>query len=747
MVLLIVLFLLLWLCSTATSYATPVAIAGCPDKCGNITVPYPFGMGGTNCYRDLYDVTCNHTYNPPKLFLAQGTVEVLEISLEGLLRVNGSIGYTCDDGRGSESSREHLSQVDLERRPYTFSDTRNRFTALGCDTIATIKGSNGRNFTSGCAMFCSNEESVTNGSCSGIGCCQTSIPKGFKKFNLELGSYENHTKTWNFSWCSYAFLVDHEWYNFSATDLSGFWSRNNGKVPLVLDWAIEGFRCGNASTSDPNYACGKNSECFNSSNSLGYLCKCSPGYQGNPYLKEGCQDRDECAHSEQNDCLHICTNTPGSYICSCPPGMEGDGRKYGSSCIAPVPPVRQPLLIKVALGVGLSVTLLLVGGYWLYQVLKKRWIKKLKENFFKRNGGLLLQQQILAEEGNVEKVKIFTAKELEIATDHYNENRILGQGGQGTVYKGMLSDGRIVAIKKSKLLDEIQLEQFINEVVLLSQINHRNVVKLLGCCLEAEIPLLVYEFISGGTLFNNIHNQNEDFSFSWDHRLRIATEVAGAIAYLHSAASMPIYHRDIKSSNILLDDKYRAKVSDFGTSRSIAIDKTHITTAVQGTLGYLDPEYFQSSQFTEKSDVYSFGVVLVELLTSEKPISSTRPQEGRNLITHFICSIQENRLFEIIDPQIVQEGQKDELKKVANLTKRCLHLNGKKRPTMKEVVVELEGLRMCEKNLVFQKTEEEVECYISETSSLWDTSSTSTRVRSSENTFRSPLDEQPLLFN
>nr|DAD29465.1 TPA_asm: hypothetical protein HUJ06_030933 [Nelumbo nucifera] len=234
------------------------------------------------------------------------------------------------------------------------------------------------------------------------------------------------------------------------------------------------------------------------------------------------------------------------------------------------------------------------------------------------------------------------AEELGKATDQYNENRVLGQGGQGTVYKGMLSDGRIVVIKKSKILDESKLEQFINEIVILSQINHRNVVKLLGCCLETEIPLLVYEFISGETLFYNIHHKNEDFSLSWDNRLRIATEVAGPVAYLHSAASIPIYHRDIKSSNIFLDDKYRAKVADFGTSRSIAIDKTHLTTIVQGTFGYLDPEYFQSSQFTEKSDVYSFGVVLVELLTGEKPISYTRPTEGRNLVTYFISSMDEN---------------------------------------------------------------------------------------------------------
>ncbi|KAL2462622.1 Wall-associated receptor kinase-like 9 [Forsythia ovata] len=285
-------------------------------------------------------------------------------------------------------------------------------------------------------------------------------------------------------------------------------------------------------------------------------------------------------------------------------------------------------------------------------------------------------------------------KNLEKATDRFNESRILGKGGQGTVYKGMLSNGKIVAIKKSILVDEKQVGQFINEVVMLSKTIHRNVVKLLGCCLETQVPLLVYEFISNGTLFDHIHDESDEFPFSWNRRLKIGVEVAEALAYLHSSTSIPIYHRDIKSSNILLDEKYVAKVADFGTSMSIAVDQTHQTTLVKGTFGYLDPEYFQSSQFTEKSDVYSFGVVLVELLTGQRPISFDRSGEPRSLASRFLLCMEGENLETILDTKVLEQGNREELIAVAKLAQMCLNLSGKKRPTMKEVAMELESVRM-----------------------------------------------------
>ncbi|KAJ7004874.1 hypothetical protein NC653_009647 [Populus alba x Populus x berolinensis] len=376
--------------------------------------------------------------------------------------------------------------------------------------------------------------------------------------------------------------------------------------------------------------------------------------------------------------------------CSCSEGYEGN-----------------PYLQCRVIGLALGVLFLLIGAWWMSKLIKRRRCIQLKKKFFKRNGGLLLQQQLSSSDGSVRKTKVFSSNELEKATDFFNENRILGHGGQGTVYKGMLADGSIVAVKKSTIVDEDKLEEFINEVVILSQISHRNVVRLLGCCLETDVPLLVYEFIPNGNLYKYIHVQNDEFLLSWEMRLRIAIEVAGALSYLHSAASIPVYHSDIKSTNMLLDEKYRATISDFGSSRSIAIDQTHLTTHVQGTFGYLDPEYFQSSQFTEKSDVYSFGVVLVELLSGQKPIFSASPTESRSLATHFIMLMEDNRLFDILDARVKEHCHNEEVVAVGNLARKCLNLNGKNRPTMKEITTVLE--RVIQKGSNVQQDSQENE--------------------------------------
>nr|DAD42629.1 TPA_asm: hypothetical protein HUJ06_000859 [Nelumbo nucifera] len=714
-VVMILLHLLLWWPpTTVVSSTVPMVKPHCKGKCGNVTVPYPFGLDDDpiSCYREGFKLNCSTTLDPPQLYI--GNIEVLEISLlPAQLRVLNYIGYDCYNSTGNDYS---FPSFNVSSRPFTFSDTGNRFTVIGCDNYARITGLNGRNFTSGCSMICNDQQSgFINGSCSGIGCCQTSIPKGFKSFLLYIDSYNNHTDVSDFNPCAYAFLVDSEWYNFSVSDLGGymdFYNRNRQNVPMVLDWAIENYTCENVSRSDPSYACRSNSQCFNSPNGRGYLCNCSLGYEGNPYLDDGCQDVDECADPATNDCsklpIAICNNTPGNYRCSCPPGMVGDGRESGSGCTA-----RQKrqfvVLIQVTLGVGLGILFLVVVSLWLHLVFQKRKIKKLKEKFFQQNGGFLLKQKLSSCDKTVEAAKIFTTEELKEATNNYDETRILGRGGSGIVYKGILANNKVVAIKKSKIADGGQVEQFINEVVILSQINHKNVVKLLGCCLETEVPLLVYEFVTNGTLFHHIHDEGFKSSISWEDRLRIATDTALALAYLHSAASPPIIHRDIKSANILLDDYYTPKVSDFGGSRLVPLDQNQLTTLVQGTLGYLDPEYFFTSHLTEKSDVYSFGIVLVELLTGRNAIEFDRPEKERNLALHFVSSMKDGTVLDILEDRVRHEINGDQLQEVVKLAKSCLSVKGEERPTMREVAIELEGLRRSDKHPWVERDHEEVE--------------------------------------
>ncbi|KAL6206474.1 hypothetical protein ACLB2K_023722 [Fragaria x ananassa] len=463
---------------------------------------------------------------------------------------------------------------------------------------------------------------------------------------------------------------------------------------MVIDWAIENEPdpC-DAAERRQDFACNNNSKCVNHDNRNGYVCECFPGNEGNPYLPDGCQDIDNCKDS--NPCkIGTCVNSPpGDYSCLCPKGYRNDVMDE-KTCIKENPKNQSKitLLLVISLSVSLGFLVILVGISWIYWAMKKRDFIKLKVKYFRENGGLLLQQQ-LASHGMV-TAKLYSAEELEKATNYYHVSTVLGKGSYGTVYKGILPDNKEVAVKKSKTGPRAQSDQFVNEVIIVSQINHRNVVRLLGCCLETEVPLLVYEFISRGTLSEHIHKEVKGASLSLGLRLKIAAETAEALAYLHSSTSMPIIHRDVKATDILLDESSTAKVSDFGASRLVPLDQNQLSTLVQGTLGYLDPEYLLTNQLTEKSDVYSFGVVLVELLTSKVALSFDRCEEERSLASFFVRSIQEDRLKEIIDDDIVNDGNVDEtLKNMANLAKRCLRLKGEERPTMKEVATELDGMR------------------------------------------------------
>ncbi|KAL0847366.1 hypothetical protein Bca101_020612 [Brassica carinata] len=621
-----------YIVASAFHHEFPVALPNCIDRCNRagVRVPYPFGIG-KGCYKSKwYEVVCNHSLHLSFPFLPSIGLDVISFSL------------TDDFIYEDRSHKSNGFQIQSPRKTSGCSYGRKDVQSLNLTGSPFFISDNNKFTAVGC-----NIKAMMVGTGPQIVGCEARCGKetryykdadkscvGYKccqtKIPPGLQVYDSTVEK-----LEPGKNVCQEAYlsreDFSNYTLTSPDLTENFIVTMDLEWRLE---------VPPNIVpessqCEVSTSVIRTDDQYKYQCSCRFGYEGNPYLPGGCQGG---------------TLSSGLFI-------------------------------------------LAVGTWWLCKVNKKQKAAKQKRNFFKRNGGLLLEQQMFSLQGSVNKTKLFSSNDLEKATDRFNASRILGQGGQGTVYKGMLEDGVIVAVKKSKALKEENLEEFINEIILLSQINHRNVVGILGCCLETEVPMLVYEFIPNRSLFDHLQNPSEYFPMTWKVRLCIACEVADALSYLHSAASVPIYHRDVKSTNILLDEKHRAKVSDFGISRSVAIDDTHLTTIVQGTAGYVDPEYLQSSHFTGKSDVYSFGVVLIELLTGGKPVSVLRPQEVRMLGAYFLEAMRNDRLLEILDARIKEECDQEEVLAVAKLARRCLSLTSEHRPTMRDVFIELDRMQ------------------------------------------------------
>ncbi|GAB2235372.1 hypothetical protein Droror1_Dr00025796 [Drosera rotundifolia] len=669
---------------------------GCPRQCGNLTIPYPFGMnnsvaGSTSCSRDsMYEVFCSSSYDPPKAFLSSvrdpsKMVEIIDIS-ETQLRVRNEATIWCVDYIYTS-----IHGRDQFIYPFPVSPTANKLLVIGCALEGSIQGPDGAVIASTqCSTSCSSTAGLQPDCGNADTCCRSPLPKGLSNFTISVQS--TATLPIFYRQCNYAFIGDETKLRVNVTpnftDAAAYLNKINFyHLPVILDWAIVGETCSQAKQNSSTYACEQNTSC-SEADSGGYHCRCLAGYQGNPYLPPGCTDFNECEDPKTSPCSGVCRNSPGSYSCSCPSGYHGDGKKNGIGCIRKKPPF--PIL-KVSLGTGFGILGFLIIITWACLILEKRKSRKTKEKFFHQNGGLMFKQLLSSTDpGSIQTAELFSIDELRTSTKNFSTDRILGKGGSGIVYKGILSKNRVVAIKKSKIGDTDQIEEFINEVAILTRINHRNVVKLLGCCLENEVPLLVYEFISNGTLYSHIHSKSAVSWLTWRNCLRVATEVANAVAYLHFAASIPIIHRDIKSANILLDENHTAKVSDFGGSRLIPLDQKELSTNILGTYGYLDPEYYQSGHLTEKSDVYSFGVVLAELLTREKPVSSER-KEFALLATYFVDSVKDGRLLDILEPQLVADASQEELISISELVVKCLGRNGKDRPTMREVAAELEG--------------------------------------------------------
>ncbi|OEL27271.1 Wall-associated receptor kinase 2 [Dichanthelium oligosanthes] len=673
------LLLLVLIACAPSEAANSMALPGCQATCGGVDVPYPFGIGG-KCFRDGFEIMCNNGTTP---VLAGTDYQVLNLSVApSVARVRLPIAWKCYNASGSINSTD--AQVAFNPQGvYRISDERNELVVIGCNTVAWIKSKQATaknspyayDIYTGCVSYCTSAESTVEGRCAGVGCCKVDFPAGLTDNAIAFGGYE-HTDFYQFSPCSYSFLVDRDSYTFRQADL---YMDKDRMMPVWLDWAIRPpngsltLTCSDAKKDGASYACkGPNTNCTNAVNGPGYSCQCADGYEGNPYIDGdgGCTNINECTNPDRYKCYGHCRDTEGSFECSCPRGSHGKPKE------APCDP-NFPRVAQIVIGVICGIALITVSAIFLVMVHQRR---KLRE-FFKRNGGPLL--------ANINNIKIFTKEELNQITKNYSI--VLGKGGFGQVYMGTIDSKQQVAVKRSISVEEARKKEFANEVIIQSRISHRNIVRLLGCCLEVDVPMLVYEFAPKGSLNDVLHGTKDitKASLSLGTRLDIAVDSAEALSYMHSSTNQKILHGDVKSGNILLDENFMPKVSDFGTSRLLSIEKKH-TMLVIGDMNYIDPVYMKTGCLDEKSDVYSFGVVLLELITRKKP----RYDGNNSLIINFIKSYaSEDKAREMFDEEITSPENIEFLQKVGSVAVVCLKEDMDDRPTMKQVAEHLQLVR------------------------------------------------------
>ncbi|KAF8725766.1 hypothetical protein HU200_020319 [Digitaria exilis] len=281
----------------------------------------------------------------------------------------------------------------------------------------------------------------------------------------------------------------------------------------------------------------------------------------------------------------------------------------------------------------------------------------------------------------------FKYEELRRATDEFNQINKLGQGGYGSVYKGVLPDGREVAVKRLFFNTRQWADQFFNEVKLVSQVQHKNLVKLLGCSVEGPESLLVYEYLCNTSLDHYLFDAFKKNALDWERRFEIILGTAEGLSYLHSASEIRIIHRDIKASNVLLDERFRPKIADFGLARNFMDDQSHLSTGLAGTFGYMAPEYIVHGQLTEKADIYSYGVLVLEIVTGRKNHNSVASSsEGLSLMALIWKHYNAGTLMELLDPNLHEQCSEEEAIQVFHIGLLCAQASPNVRPPMWKVV-------------------------------------------------------------
>lgn len=351
------------------------------------------------------------------------------------------------------------------------------------------------------------------------------------------------------------------------------------------------------------------------------------------------------------------------------------------------------VLVTILVFASLAIASLLVAfSYYCYIRNKvSRRLEKARKIANEEKASSSANIQVATQKG----LQVFTFKQLHSATGNFGKSNIIGHGAFGSVYRGVLQNGRKVAIKLMDSAGKQGEEEFKVEVELLSQLHSPYLLLLIGYCSESNHKLLVYEFMANGGLQEHLYpingSNNVSSSLDWDTRLCIALEAAKGLEYLHEHVSPPVIHRDFKSSNILLDRNFHAKVSDFGLAK-LGSDKVggHVSTRVLGTQGYVAPEYALTGHLTTKSDVYSYGIVLLELLTGRVPVDKKRPPgEGVLVSWAFPRLTDREKVLEIMDPRLDGQYSMKDVIQIAAIAAMCVQSEADYRPLMADVVQSL----------------------------------------------------------